>query len=276
MKPMAVIGTVAIRSLALALPSMRRSRRMVQRSVIVYRHVWDVIFSGFFEPVFYLLGIGVGLGGLVPAIEGVSYAAFIAPGLLASSCLNGALSDGMFNIFFKLHFQKTYDGILATPMRVPDIAFGEMLWALTRSSLYAAGFLLVAFGMSFVISEKLLLSASAVLALPAAVFVSAAFAAIALCTTSFLRVVEDFDIVMGLLVMPMFLFSGIFFPVATLPEPLQWIVAGLPLYHAVELLRPLTTGTTDAGMIGHATYLLAVGGIAFFMAMHRLERTLVK
>ena len=99
--------------------------------------------SGFFEPVLYLLSIGLGLGGFVTQVDGVSYTAFIAPGLLASSCMNGAVSDGFFNIFYRLHIQKTYDAILTTPMRVPDIAFGEMLWALARGSIYASMFLLV-------------------------------------------------------------------------------------------------------------------------------------
>jgi lipooligosaccharide transport system permease protein len=263
-------------ALTVALPSLRRSRRVVQRNALVYRHTWMVILSGFFEPVFYLLGMGLGLGAFVPAIDGIPYAAFIVPGLLASSCLNGAITDGMFNIFFKLHFQKTYEGILATPMLVPDIALGELLWALARSSLYAAGFLIVAFALGLVIGERLLLAWTAVLAFPAAVGVSAALGAMALCLTGFLRVVEDFDMVMGLLVTPMFLFSGIFFPVATLPAALQWVVAALPLYHAVELLRPLTTGAVDASLLGHASYLAAAGIIAFFVAMHRLERTLVK
>ena len=104
---------------AVVLPTWRRSVRMVQRNLLVYKHTWMVIFTGFFEPLFYLLSIGLGLGAFVPDIGGVSYTAFVAPGLLASSCMNGAISDGFFNIFFKLHFQKTYDGILATPMRVP-------------------------------------------------------------------------------------------------------------------------------------------------------------
>ena len=131
------------RESAIALPSLRRSIRMVQRNLLVYKHTWMVIVSGFFEPLFYLLGIGIGLGSMVPPINGISYGAFVAPGLLASSCLNGAITDGFFNIFFKLHYQKTYDGILSTPMRVPDVAFGEMLWALGRGSLYAAAFLVV-------------------------------------------------------------------------------------------------------------------------------------
>ena len=257
-------------------PSPRRSIRMVQRSLTVYKHTWMVIFSGFFEPVFYLLGIGIGLGTLVPDIEGTNYAAFVLPGLLASSCLNGAMSDGMFNIFFKLHFQKTYDGILATPMTVPDIALGEMLWAVTRSSIYAAAFLLVALVMGSVLGRPLLLSPWAIVAFPAAAFVSTAFAAMTLCMTTALRTFEDFDPVMGLLVMPMFLFSGIFFPIAQFPGPIQWLVAALPLYHAVELLRALTTGAIGPGMLSHVVYLGAVGFAAFVLALHRLERKLVK
>jgi lipooligosaccharide transport system permease protein len=249
---------------------------MVQRSLIVYKHTWMVIFSGFFEPVFYLLGIGLGLGALVPDIDGVDYAAFVLPGLLASSCLNGALSDGMFNIFIKLQFQKTYDGILATPMAVPDIALGEMLWAVTRSSLYAAAFLVVSLVMGAVLGERLLLSPWAVVAFPAAVFVSAAFAAMGLSMTTVIRSFEDFDPVIGLLVMPMFLFSGIFFPIAQFPEALQWLVAALPLYHAVELLRALTTGAVGPPLISHIVYLAAVGCVAFIVALHRLERRLVK
>src|SRR4029077_5490448 len=134
------------------------SVRMVQRNLIVYKHGWMVIFSGFFEPLFYLLGIGLGLGAMVGKVAGVSYGAFIAPGLLASSCMNGAISDGFFNIFFKLHFQKTYDGILATPMRVADIVFGEMLWAIIRGSTYAAGFLIVILVLEQVTGSPALLS----------------------------------------------------------------------------------------------------------------------
>jgi lipooligosaccharide transport system permease protein len=150
------------------IPSPRRSIRMVQRSLLVYKHTWMVILSGFFEPLFYLLSLGIGLGAMVPDIGGVSYSAFVAPGLLASSCMNGAITDGFFNIFFKLHFQKTYDGILATPMRVADIAFGEMLWALMRGSLYAVSFLVVVIVMGTTMGPRLILSPWAIFALPGA------------------------------------------------------------------------------------------------------------
>ena len=261
---------------AIVLPSPRRSVRIIQRNLLVYKHTWMVIVSGFFEPLFYLLGVGIGLSSMVPPIDGVSYSAYVAPGLLASSCLNGAITDGFFNIFFKLHYQKTYDGILATPMRVPDVAFGEMLWALGRGSLYAAMFLVVLWILGESIDKPLLLSPAAILAWPAAVLVAASFAAMALCLTTFARKVQDFDMVMGALVMPMFLFSGIFVPVARFPEPVQWLVSAMPLYHAVSLLRQLTTGAIDVSIAVHMAYLITGGAIAFVVAMRRLERALVK
>ncbi len=258
------------------LPSPRRSIRMVERNLLVYKHGWMIIFSGFFEPVFYLLSIGIGLGVLVPDVDGISYAAFVAPGLLASSCLNGAITDGFFNIFFKLHFQKTYDGILASPMRVPDVAFGEMLWALSRGSIYAAAFLLVLLVLGYVRDAPILLSGWAVLAFPAAVLASASFSAIALCLTSFVKRIEQFDIVMGLGVMPMFLFSGIFFPVTHLPPAIVWIFHLVPLFHAVELLRACTTGALGWMVAWHLFYLVATGVAAFALAMFRVERALIK
>ena len=249
---------------------------MIQRNLLVYKHLWMIVFSGFFEPLFYLLGIGFGLGSMIGEIGGIPYSTFVAPGLLAASCMNGAISDGFFNIFFKLYYKRTYDGILATPMRVPDIAFGEMLWALTRGSIYAAAFLLVVLLMGQTIGPRMLPSAWAILALPGSVLVSATFAAIALCITSFVRRVEDFDIVMGLLVMPMFLFSGTFFPVTQLPGFAQWLVQAVPLYHGVELLRQLTTGRVVPGVVVHVAYLLSIGSVAFVIAMKRLERELIK
>jgi lipooligosaccharide transport system permease protein len=257
-------------------PSPRRSLRMVQRNLVVYKHTWMVILSGFFEPLFYLLAIGIGVGSMVPAIAGMTYSAFVAPGLLASSCLNGAITDGFFNIHFKLYFQKTYDGILATPMRVPDVVFGEMLWAVGRGSLYAAAFLALLLAIGEGSGRPMLLSPWALLAWPAAVLAASTFSAMAICLTTFARKVQDFDMVMGLLVMPMFLFSGIFVPVTAFPELVQWSVRVTPLYHAVGLLRQLTTGNVNIGIMEHVVYLVVAGFAAFCVAMYRLERTLVK
>jgi len=258
------------------LPSWSRSRRMVQRNVLVYKHSWTVIFTGFFEPVFYLFGIGLGMGALVPSVDGISYVSFVAPGLLAASCLNGALSDGCFNIWFKLHFMKTYDGILATPMRVPDVVFGEMLWAVVRGSIYAACFLIVLLTVGHITGRAVLLSPLASLAFPAAVLAATAFSALFVCITTFVRKIEDFDIVVGLAVMPMFLFSGTFFPVSRVPLIPRIVIELLPLYHGTAMLRQLTTGAMDRTFAVHVGYLVILGATAFAVAMRRLERTLIK
>jgi lipooligosaccharide transport system permease protein len=267
---------VTVDAIALNIPSPRRAVRMVQRSLIVYKHVWLVIVTGFFEPLFYLLSLGIGLGAMVPDIDGISYSAFVAPGLLASSCMNGAITDGFFNIFFKLHFQKTYDGILATPMRVPDIAFGEMLWAVTRGSLYACAFLIVLVVLGESTGPRMLLSPWAWLALPAAVLVCVSFSSITLCLSSLVKKIQDFDLVMGLFIVPMFLFSGIFVPITQFPKQVQWIVQAMPLYHGTEMLRQLTTGRVAPDIGIHIAYLLVVGATAFVLAMTRLERALIK
>jgi lipooligosaccharide transport system permease protein len=260
----------------IAVPSIRRSRRMVQRNLIVYKHAWMIVVSGFFEPLFYLMGIGLGLGGMIGLVDGIPYSAFVAPGLLASSCMNGAITDGFFNIWFKLHHEKTYEGVLATPMRVADIALGEMLWAMTRGSLYATIFIVVVLTSGLLTGTPMILSPWALLALPAAVLSAACFCSIAICATTFVRKIQDFDTVTGLGILPMFLFSGTFFPVSRLPDFVQWLVAFTPLYNAIEILRALTTGRVGWSILGHIIYLVIVGVAAFTFAMRRLERTLIR
>jgi lipooligosaccharide transport system permease protein len=265
-----------VTALSLAVPSPGRALHMVRRNLLVYKPMWLVLVSGFLEPVLYLAGIGIGLGNLVPDIHGLRYSAFVAPGLLATSCLNGAITDGFFNIFFKLHFQKTYDAILATPMRVPDVALGETMWALSRGSLYAGAFLVVLLLVGETSNQPILLSPWAILALPAALLASAAFSAFALCLTSFVRNTQDFDIVTNLIVTPMFLFSGTFFPVGSLPEPVRRAIQLTPLYHATEMLRQLTTGRVGPDILVHVTYLGLLAVVAFVIAARRLERALSK
>jgi lipooligosaccharide transport system permease protein len=255
--------------------SFMRARRLVQRNMLVYRHGWIVIVSGFFEPVFYLLGIGYGLGTIVGDVtltDGrvVAYAAFVAPALLAQSTMNGAISETIFNVFFKLNFEKIYDAVLATPLGVGDIALGELMWAMIRATIYAVAFIGVMLLMG------LLISPWAVLALPATLFCSLAFCAAGLATTTYLRTVQDFDLPFGLVIMPMFLFSGTFFPISIYPEWLQAIVWLTPLFHAVELLRGLTTGIVEPIILVHVGYLAVFGGVAMVIARRRLAAKLVK
>ncbi len=252
-----------------------RARRLVQRNVLVYRHQWIVILSGAAEPFYYLLGIGIGLGGLIRTValpDGriISYTAFVAPALLATAAMNGAVFETIFNVFFKLNFAKTYDGILATPMGIGEIAIGEMLWALMRASLYAVSML----ALMAVIG--LILSPWALLALPVTLLVAAAFGAAGLAGTAFLRTVQDFDIPLGLIVMPMFLFSGSFFPTSFYPILIQVLLQLTPLFHAISLIRGLTTGLMGLEQAWDLAYLVGFFSVMMVIAMRRMEHKLIK
>ncbi|HEX2194018.1 MAG TPA: ABC transporter permease [Candidatus Limnocylindria bacterium] len=253
-----------------ALASLLRARRLVQRNLLVYRHSWLVIVSGFFEPLFYLLGIGFGLGSVVQEVDGIPYAAFVAPGLLAMSCMNGAIAETIFNVFFKLNYERTYEGILATPLGIRDIAVGELIWSLFRGTLYAGAFVLVMALMGLVYSPWV------ILVVPGAVLLGAAFSAAGLAVTSFLRTVQDFDLPMGLVIMPMFLFGGVFFPLDVYPEWARWAIEALPLYRGVHLFRGLSTGTLDPWMLFDVAYLVAFTAIGLWIAMTQMERRLIK
>jgi lipooligosaccharide transport system permease protein len=255
--------------------SLLRARRLIQRNLLVYRHGWIIIVSGFFEPLFYLLGIGFGLGSLVRGIEladgrTIPYQAFVAPGLLAMSTMNGAIAESIFNVFFKLNFSRTYEGILATPLGIREIAIGELVWSLMRGGMYVIAFLGVMLALG------LILSPWALLVLPAAILLGAAFSAAGLATTAYLRTVQDFDLPMGLVVMPMFLFSGTFFPVEVYPEPVRWIMEVTPLFHGTTLLRGLTTGLLEPRMIWDLAYLIVFCGLCLWIAMRQMERKLIK
>lgn len=251
-----------------------RARMLVHRAYLVNRRAWMAVFSGFFEPIFYLIALGVGFGKLVSHVVGpggmpISYVAFVAPALLASSAMNGAVLDSTFNIFHKLRYAKLYDSILATPLGPADIALGEISWALLRGGLYAVGFLLV------MAVAGLLQSPWALLALPAALLIALAFAALGMAATTFLRSWQDFDLVQ-LAILPMFFFSTTFYPLSVYPRPLQIIVECFPLFHGVTLMRQLTTGYVDWGALGHAAYFVAMAVIGAVWSARRLKKLLLK
>jgi lipooligosaccharide transport system permease protein len=266
-------------ALANAWARVWRSRRLVERNIMVYRHQWIIILSGVFEPIFYLIGIGLGLGGIIQEVslaDGrvVAYAAFVAPALVATAAMNGAVFETIFNVFFKLNFAKTYDGVLATPMGITEIAIGEMLWALTRAALYAVAMFVIMVFMGLVLSPL------GFLMIPASLLVAAAFAGAGLAGTSYLRTVNDFDVPMGLIVMPMFLFSGTFFPPeAVFKDGLAWamlIVQATPLYHGINLIRGLSTGIIGTGQLWDLLYLVVFFVVCMWIAMRQMERKLIK
>ena len=245
-----------------------RGHLLFERNLMVYRRAWMTIFSGFFEPLFYLFSMGVGLGKFVGSIHGVSYSSYIAPALLASAAMNGAVYDATTNVFWKLRYGKVYDSMLATPLGPVDVAVGETAWAQFRGALYAAGFVVVAAALG------LLHSWWALLALPSAVVVGFGFAGIGIAASTFLRSWQDFEMVQ-IVLLPMFLFSATFYPLSVYPAALQWVVRFSPLYHGIELVRAMTLGTVGPINLLNAAYLVALGLVGIRIARRRMAGLLL-
>jgi lipooligosaccharide transport system permease protein len=245
-----------------------RGHLLFERNLMVYRRAWMTIFSGFFEPLFYLFSLGLGLGHFVGKVHGVSYASYIAPALLASAAMNGAVYDATTNVFWKLRYGKVYDSILATPLAPVDVAIGETAWAQFRGALYATGFVVTAAALG------LLHSWWAVLALPAAMVVGFGFAGIGIAASTFLRTWQDFEMVQ-IVLLPMFLFSATFFPLSVYPVAIQWFVRFSPLYHASTLIRSLTLGAVGPINVLNAAYLLVLGVIGIAVARRRMAGLLL-
>lgn len=250
----------------------RRSLRIFERNFQVYRAQWLMLISGFFEPLFYLLSLGIGLNHLAGSLpvggRVVSYATFVAPGMLATSAMNGAVIDSIYNTFFRLKISHTYDAVLSTPLDVTDVALGEVWWALARAALYGASFIvcMIALGDAGTVWV--------VLCWPAAILTSFTFSCVGLAACTYIRSWQDFDVV-ALIQLPLFLFSATFFPISLYPHWLGALVAFSPLYQSAALLRGLSLGQFDWIMIMRASYLLAIALVGLFLAARRFARILV-
>jgi lipooligosaccharide transport system permease protein len=245
---------------------------IVERNVLVYRRTWMILFSGFFEPLFYLFFFVYPLESFIGSItfegETIEYAAFVAPALLAASAMNGAFYDAT-NVFWKLRYGKVYDAMLSTPVSPQDVAVGETLWAVGRAMMYSAAFLVV------IVALGLVESWWALLVLPACFVIGFGFAGAGIAAITWMRNWKDFDL-LQLLMLPMFLFSATFYPISVYPEVLEWIVRCLPLYHGIELVRSLATGTVGAFQLVNVAYLLTMGLVGMRLASKRINGLLLK
>jgi lipooligosaccharide transport system permease protein len=249
------------------------SLRLIERHARAYRRAWMVFVSGVFEPLFYLLSVGLGLGVLVGKVPGpggqlIPYREFVAPGLLAVSSMNGAMFDSTFNVFFRLKYAKLYDAVLATPMRPTQVALGEIGWALIRGTIYAIAFIGVMLALDLVHSPW------AVLDLPVAVLIGFGFAAIGMFGTTYMKSWQDFDYVI-LVSMPLFLFSATFYPLSIYPRPAQVVIEWTPLYQGVVLLRDLTVGVVGPDLLWRAAYLAALGVAGLYASGRRIGKLLL-
>jgi lipooligosaccharide transport system permease protein len=245
---------------------------LLYRNFTQYRRGWLIFMTGFFEPVLFLFSIGIGVGALVGGFtlhgEHIAYADFVAPAMLATAAMNGAVLDSTFNVFFKLRYLKVYDAVLATPMGPQDVARGEVSWAVLRGAIYSAGFLVVMLVLGYVGSWW------AVLALPAAVLLGFAFSAVGMALTTFMKSWQHFEYIL-LALLPMFLFSATFFPITTYPPAVRWVVEVTPLYRGVVLIRELCTGVVTWDSAASVVYLTVMGLLGLTVATRRLGKLLL-
>jgi lipooligosaccharide transport system permease protein len=227
------------------------------------------VLSNLADPLIMLLGLGYGLGALLPSVEGMSYLAFFAAGTLSSATMMTASFESMFSGFSRMHGQKTWDAILYAPLVIDDIVLGEVIWAASKAWLSGATILAVVavFGLAA--------SPIVILALPFAFLVGLAFAAVGLIMTVLARNWDFFSFYMTLVMTPMTMISGVFFPAEQLPRPVLAVAQVLPLYHGVELIRPLVAGRLPDGMALHvavlAGYAVAGYAIAIYFARRRFS-----
>ena len=269
---MALTLTGVQRSTARSLSAGEAAGLLLYRNFLAYRRAWYIFATGFLEPLLYLFSIGVWVGALVGDFtfngQSVPYAEFVAPGMLAASAMNGSVLDSTFNFFFKLKYNKLFDQMLATPLTTLDIARGELSWSLLRGGTYSAGFLLVMLAMGLVSSWW------AVLVVPAALLIGAAFGAVCMALTTWMRSWQDFELV-TLATLPMFLFSATFFPVSAYPGAARWVVEATPLYRGVVLFRELTTGAVTWASAVSVVYLLVMVVVGLLLCRRRLDSLLL-
>lgn len=233
---------------------------------------WVMVAAGLCEPLFYLLTVGIGIGGLIKGRmsyggRSIAYGHFVAPGLLAISAVAGVLALSVFVFFNRLRYDRAFEVMLTTPVRPADITAAELIWSVARSGLFGALFLIVMIALDDIGPVR------ALLLLPAVLLVGTAFGAVGMWVTTFIRGWQDFDAVV-MAQTAMMLFSGTFFPVTRYPLPLRVIVQVLPLYHAIELLRGLDLGRSGLILAVHAGYLLAMSAGGLLLATRRMDRYL--
>lgn len=260
--------------LGAALYSGRPNSVFMRNVYALKSSTWLVVLSGFVEPVFYLLAFGYGLGTLIGGVtdaagQPISYAAFIAPALLATSAMNGAIYDSTWNVFFKMHFGKLYQAMLSTSLGPLDVALGEIGWALARGFVYAVGFMAVVAPMGLIRSWR------GLMAIPAAVLIAFGFASVGMGITSYLKNFHQMDWV-NFFMLPMFLFSGTFFSLSVYPDWLRTIIEALPLYQAIAMIRGFTLGYVDAALLGHVLYFVAMIALGLLFTTRRLRALFLK
>ncbi|MDD5299676.1 MAG: ABC transporter permease [Gallionella sp.] len=242
-----------------------------RRHLLVWKKVAATSIIGHLaDPVIYLLGLGYGLGSLLPELGGTSYMVFLAAGTVCYSTMNSASFEALYSGFARMHEQRTWEAILNTPVTLDDVVLAEILWAASKSLLSGLAVLLVIWllGLSH--------SALTLWLIPLALLVGLCFAALGLIMTALAPSYDFFLYYFTLVITPMMLLCGVFFPVTQLPPLWQTVSSVLPLSHAVDIARPLLTGIVPPGALLHVAVLASYAGAGFYVSLVLFRRRLSK
>jgi lipooligosaccharide transport system permease protein len=231
--------------------------------MLVWRKLFvAAVLSNLADPLIMLFGLGYGLGALLPSVEGMSYIAFFAAGQLCTATMFTASFESMFSGFSRMHGQKTWDAILYAPLTIDDIVAGEIVWAASKAWLTGSTILGVAVVFGLASSPWVLL------ALPAAFLVGLAFSGLGLVMCVLARGWDFFSFYMTLVMTPMMMISGVFFPAEQLPAPLLAVAKSLPLYHGVQIVRPLVAGRAPEDLLLHLVVLVGYAAVGYALAIY--------
>jgi len=241
-----------------------------RRNFTVWRQYWyTTVVGSLGQPILYFVAIGYGLGSFIGSIEGIPYVQFLAPAIMASSVMHAAAFETTYSSYTRMEVQRTYYSIAVTPVSLEEVVAGEILWAATKALLPG----LAIFGASWLLGYTH--SYLSLWALPILPLVGFLFGTIGMLMTSFARDYDFFTYFFTLFLEPMFLFSGTFFPLSTLPLAIQKIAWLLPLTHPVQLFRSLFHGEVPDHLWWHLAYLLAVSSLLFLWTLRRMTRRLI-
>ncbi len=252
--------------------SLRHAWSVWRRNATLYRRTWKItVLPNFFEPVFYLTAIGIGVGAYISDMGGMSYIEFLTPGMLAVAAMHGASFEVTYNVYVRIHFEKAYDGILTTPVGPDDILVGEVLWSMTRSLLYGGGFFVVA------VLFGLVPFPDGLLALAAIPLAGILFAAIGFAFTIRISAIDLFSFYFTLFLTPLFLFSDVFFPIRERLSGVWLILAeALPLLHPVRLARSAFHGEWGWIALWDAAYIVVVSAVLLELARRGIRKRLLR